>query len=151
MNIFVLDENPYLAAKYHCDKHVVKMILETAQILSTVMDKKGKWQSWMYKPTHRNHPCVIWAEDETNFAWLSWLGMFLCYEYHTRYDKFHKTKDILQQFNEGVELRTPREFVLCMPDECKIGDAIESYRNYYMTHKRNIAIWKNGAIPNWFI
>ena len=64
MNIFYLDKNPKLAAKYHCDKHIVKMIIEYAQILSTVhhlYNSPNEILNKIYKKTHINHPCVKWA------------------------------------------------------------------------------------------
>ena len=75
MNIFYLDEDPVLAAQMHCDKHVVKMILESAQLLSTahllidgdeLADERG-----LYKATHKNHPSSKWVRDSSeNYEWL---------------------------------------------------------------------------------
>ena len=59
MNIFYLDKDPQQAAKYHCDKHVVKMILESAQMLCTVVNEISGGQVTPYKSTHKNHPCKI--------------------------------------------------------------------------------------------
>ena len=61
MNIFALDIDVQKAAEYHCDKHVVKMILESAQMISTVFDKYDEHQSYMLKPCFQNHPCTLWA------------------------------------------------------------------------------------------
>lgn len=73
MNIFVLDYTPQKAAEYHCDKHVVKMILESAQILCAVHHKNGD-SNVPYKLTHKNHPCTIWAgESRSNYLWLTQL------------------------------------------------------------------------------
>ena len=69
MNIFYLDEDTEICAQYHCDKHVVKMILEYAQILCTVLHELG--QEAPYRPTHRNHPCTVWARESLdNWIWL---------------------------------------------------------------------------------
>lgn len=159
MNIFVLDTDPVKAAQMMCDKHVVKMVLETAQILSTVMAEIFPSDMW-YKPTHRNHPCVKWAsESYENFRWLYYHGWALKEEYAYRYGKRHKSTDILNEvrwllntdlrstFSEIA--RTP--FVLAMPDDCKLDDPVVSYRLYYMKHKSGIATWKkNRPKPEWY-
>jgi len=85
MNIFVLDNNIQKAAEYHVDKHVVKMILESAQILSTVVRStridKG------YKSTHEKHPCVLWCKSSlSNWRWLKSLSEALNEEYKYRCD-----------------------------------------------------------------
>lgn len=68
MNIFVLDSDPEIAAKYHTDKHVIKMILESAQMMSTVVRYVGLDAG--YKSTHLNHPCTIWARTSlSNWLW----------------------------------------------------------------------------------
>lgn len=143
MNIFVLDTNPVLAAQYQADKHVVKMCLETAQILSTVAGGP-------YKPTHVKHPCVIWAgQNLTNYRWLVRHGLALCAEYTLRYGKRHKSQDIiesLQHFDQLPVGVTP--FVQCMPDEFKDPDPIVAYRKYYHS-KAHFATWKTQP-PYWW-
>lgn len=85
MNIFVLDYNPQVAAEYHCDKHVVKMILESAQILCAVHHKNGN-SDVPYKLTHANHPCIIWAgESKQNYLWVTELAEALNDEYIFRF------------------------------------------------------------------
>ena len=146
MNIFVLDEEPRLAAQAHCDKHVVKMVLESAQMLSTVLDGP-------YKPTHKNHPCTRWvAQSQDNAMWLWELMVHLNGEYITRWNKgdnhlaYAKCAHLIEKRfslpNAGL---TP--FALAMPDECKSDDAVESYRTYYRT--KSFAEWRNGA-PAWW-
>lgn len=166
MNIFVLDENPKLAAQYHNDKHVVKMILETAQLLSTahrVLDgqemivkrnnrsKKiytlpDKRENFLYGATHINHPCAIWCRENIhNYHWLVQLFAFLLSEYGYRYDKDHKCGKIFDALfecgapkNINPNPRTP--FALAMPDIYKVpGDAVASYRNYYRGAKLETA------------
>ena len=101
IKIFVLDKDPELAAKYHCDKHVIKMILETAQILCTVRWKYGCQAP--YNPTHINHPCVKWAsESKDNYLWLCRLGVFLCREYRERYNKQHKSTLVILDCMDNV-------------------------------------------------
>ena len=153
MNIFFLDTDPAVAARAHCDKHVVKMILETAQLLCGAHWATGGTAP--YKATHLNHPCAIWTRTNmSNYAWLCMLGRELCCEYTRRYGKHHKTSEVITwccdnhpNIPEGRFFDPP----LAMPDHCKVaGNAILSYRNYYMTEKRSFSRWKNGEIPSWF-
>ena len=158
MNIFVLDENPQVAAKMHNDKHVVKMILESAQLLCGVhhMTDPLTTEQVPYKLSHKNHPCSIWARQcVENYIWLCDLGLALCEEYTYRYGKRHKSQDIIEwclinkpNLKENSDI-TP--FALAMPDECKTKTAVESYRLYYLTHKRDMSTWKNRNKPEWFI
>jgi hypothetical protein len=60
MNIFILDNDIKTCVQYHYDQHVLKMILESVQMLCTVLNKKGFLTP--YKSTHANHPCGLWAE-----------------------------------------------------------------------------------------
>lgn len=151
MNIFVLDNNPKAAAEYHNDKHVVKMILETAQILSTINHKYGVEAP--YKATHANHPCVLWAQETSaNYTWLVTLGFALCEEYTHRYNKIHKCSAVLAALafppdDLPVADRTP--FAQAMPDDCKNPDAVTAYRDYYIKYKHNLASWKNRSAPAW--
>jgi len=155
MNIFVLDENPQIAAQMHNDKHVVKMILETAQLLCGVHHVTNSQYIIPYKLSHKNHPCSIWARDcIENYIWLCDLGIELCKEYTYRYGKRHKSQDIIEwclvhnpNINENGDI-TP--FALAMPDECKVKSAVESYRLYYLTHKTSFSTWKNRNKPNWY-
>jgi hypothetical protein len=163
MNIFALDRSAPIAAKYHCDKHVVKMIVETAQMLCTahrVLDgvmtvkmvggrRKKVWtmndlylDALLYKATHVNHPSNIWArETQMNYEWLYELFCELCNEYTHRYGKLHKTDRILRDV-----LKTPprkisnqssmTEFALAMKSNPECMDPqnpIDSYRKFYRT------------------
>lgn len=156
MNIFVLDLNPKKCAQYHLNSHVVKMVLETSQILCGVhwMSEGGQYDI-PYKLSHKNHPCSIWAREcIENYKWLCELGIELSKEYTLRYGKRHKSEDVIDWCISNppkIHINgkmTP--FALAMPDECKVGNPVESYRIYYMTEKRKIAVWKNREIPNWF-
>lgn len=154
MNIFFLDFNTKKCAEYHCDKHVVKMILETAQLLCGVHWVIGSEAP--YKLSHKNHPCAIWTRSSlSNYLYLCDLGLELCKEYTYRYDKKHKSQDVIEWclVNKpnihDVDFTAPP---LAMGEEFKIGnDAIESYRNYYIEGKKAIVSWKNRSIPDWFI
>lgn len=153
MNIFVLDKDPKTCAVYHNDKHVVKMILETAQLLCGVHWVEGGEAP--YKLSHKNHPSAIWTREcIENYIWLCDLGLELCNEYTYRYGKRHKSQDIIEWCLLNVpnipEKGDITPFALAMPDECKVGDAVASYRVYYMVEKRSFAVWKNRETPEWF-
>ena len=156
MNIFVLDTDPKKCAVYHNDKHVVKMILETAQLLCGSHHVTESQYDIPYKLSHKNHPCSIWVREcIENYIWLCDLGLELCEEYTYRYGKRHKSQDII----EWCLMNTPNiptngdvtPFALAMPDECKVGTAIDSYRVYYMVEKRSLASWKNRQTPEWYL
>jgi hypothetical protein len=155
MNIFVLDTDTRKCAEYHNDKHVVKMILETAQLLCGVHWATESKYEIPYKLSHKNHPCAIWAREcIENYVWLCDLGIELCEEYTHRYGKRHKSQDIIEWcMVHNPNIRTNGDittFAMAMPDECKIGHPVVSYRQYYMVEKRSFATWKNRETPNWF-
>ena len=152
MNIFVLDPDPKVAATMLCDKHVVKMILESAQMLSTIAHKNG--HTPRYRPTHSKHPCTLWAgESKSNWQWLVTHSLEMCREYTRRYHKVHKSQEVIQwciDNNTGPQSdlgQTP--FRLAMPEQYKTTDPVESYRQYYLGEKAGFAKWKTGA-PNWW-
>lgn len=156
MNIFVLDLYPKKCAQYHVNQHSTKMCVEYAQILCGVhwMSEGGQYDI-PYKLSHKNHPCSIWAREcIENYKWLCELGIELSKEYTLRYGKRHKSEDVIDWCISNppkIHINgkmTP--FALAMPDECKVGNPVESYRIYYMTEKRKIAVWKNREIPSWF-
>ena len=152
MNIFVLDKDTKKCAKYHNNKHVVKMILETSQLLCGVHWCSGGEAP--YKLSHKNHPCAIWERTSlSNYRWLLSLGKELCEEYTYRYNKTHKCEQILYWLEEN-EPNIPEsgltEFVLAMPIEYKVDSAVHSYRNYYMGDKREFCVWKDREIPYWY-
>ena len=95
MNIFFLDEDPKMCAQAHCDKHVIKMILEYAQMMSTthrVLNSPSELTESMYKISHENHPATIWVrESESNYRWLHEVWFWLAKEYWWRYEKMHKS------------------------------------------------------------
>lgn len=146
MNIFILDEDPTIAAQMLCDKHVVKMALETAQILSTI-------NGGPYKPTHMNHPCVLWAGSHyNNYKWLTYHGISICQEYMFRYGKEHKCEEVIYALAEPlIELKNgSSEFVQCMPEEYRDKDPVTAYRNYYMS-KKDFCKWTKRETPQWFL
>jgi len=152
MNIFILDENIERCAQYHCDQHVVKMILESVQLLCTALNKKGF--KTPYKSTHIKHPCVLWVEASfDNFQWLKALTVSLNQEYRYRFEKKHDHKSIavLRQ----IELnRYPSygltEFAQAMPDVYKVPhNAVAAYRQFYAGEKLKFARWRKRETPFW--
>lgn len=156
MNIFALDQSPYLAARHHCDRHVVKMVLETAQILCTAATLNGV-KNMPYKPTHEKHPCVLWAaRNRRNYNWLCCLGTELHAEYYFRYKKEHKSYEVIRQCMREYTSIADGElepFSQCMPEKYRIADdPIQAYRNYYFCEKLGFAAYKKGTPPpDWLI
>ena len=144
MNIFYLSRDPHEAARLQCDRHVVKMILETAQLLSTAhVELDGRQVA--YKATHKNHPSAVWVRSNPrHYRWTHQHLMALGREYERRYSKVHRT---IREHGKALEtlpvaldpLFTGSEppFVhppQCMPDECKHSDTVVAYQTYY-NHK----------------
>lgn len=158
MNIFYLDHNKKKAAESHLDKHIVKMPLETSQIICTACHLNDIPLDIPYKPTHKSHPCVQWAaESSANLRWLIDFGEELCREYTHRYEKVHACEEkvirwaqneMIWQYLEDGDIRTDPP--LAMPDEYKTEDTVESYRLYYVMEKDDIAEWTNRNSPEWW-
>ena len=136
MNIFVLDRDPAVAAKFHCNKHVVKMILECGQMLCAahwthLLKRGGKTlkdfkrvrdaQNWLYENTekslqppwkmsHTRHPCTLWtSENVSNYFWHLNLGESLLAEYTQRYQKHHKSEVVLEWLRENIPVGIKNE------------------------------------------
>ena len=179
MNIFILDNDPVIAAQEQCDKHVVKMIVESAQMLSTVhrmldgvMERRpsksgAMLQYWklndqreniLYKACHFNHPSTVWTrESKANYQWHYQHFIALCDEYTYRYGKVHSTdtklRIVLQQIPTNIPEKHMTPFKLAMGSnpECMLEDAVESYRRFYETkQKRFTMIWTKRPVPKWF-
>jgi len=157
MNVFILAKDPVISAQYHCDKHIVKMPLETAQMLCTIIDiwTEGTIQV-PYKPTHRNHPCTKWGSiSYKNFRQLIEIGRALCKEYTYRYNKRHKCEDVINQcahigswvVPSNVKRASATAPPQCMPDEYKSRSVVTAYRNYYIGDKSHLFNWTNRNQP----
>ena len=153
MNIFVLDKDPKLAAISLLDKHVVKMPLESAQMLCLAYPQgTAPYKGKMFK----NHPCSKWTrESKENYTWLIEHALALCDEYSYRYNKEHACrkviawcKDNMDQIEFAKEGLTP--FFLACPDQHKTEDAVQTYRNYYLVHKVYIGKWTRRDPPTWW-
>lgn len=144
----------------HCDKHVVKMILETCQMLCTVwhvVDPDGEIYTPKYKIAHKNHPCTIWARTSLdNYQWLCELGIELCKEYTYRYGKHHASEPYIMEMSQQIP-PVPREGFTtpaqAMPDMYKDDDAVVAYRHYYFFEKHRMLSWKGRIAsrepPEW--
>lgn len=109
MNIFATSNDPEYCAKYLDNKRVVKMVLETCQLLSTAMNICGGIGP--YKTTHINHPCSIWVrKSKGNYRWTLEHFEALLKEYTARYGKIHKCTQYIKQFTEGINLIPDGEF-----------------------------------------
>ena len=153
MNIFVLDSNPVTAAIQQLDKHVVKMPLESAQMLCSALIAHGV-EDTPYKKAHPKHPCTLWAaQTRTNFLWLVKHGISLSEEYTRRYGKRHKSQDVIEWCVTQADAIPAGElttFAQAMPEQYRNPDAVTAYRQYYMGEKRDIATWKQNR-PAWFV
>ena len=148
MNIFYLHHSPYLAAKVQYNKHVVKMILESAQMLCTAHHVYGNAEQKLnvpYKQVHLNHPSTIWTRQcRANYGWLYLHMMALGYEYTKRYDKMHATIVKCATFLNVPPAHIPDgdfcEPPQAMPDQYKVpGCSITAYWNYYEGEKYTVA------------
>lgn len=175
MNIFYLNADPALCAQQHVNKHVVKMVLEYAQLLSTShrlldgVEMLGitasgraikRWQlpderdSLLYHATHIQHPSALWTRaSREHYQWLYRLFVCLLDEYTFRYGKVHATARLIiplqspphHSQSHGFTEPTP-----AMPDGYKVaGDVVQSYQNYYLGSKSHLFAWKNRPVPEW--
>lgn len=169
MNIFYIDPDPEICAQYHNSKHVVKMILEQAQLLSTahrVLDGKEvvlksktnrnvkRWilndirENILYSASHVNHPSAVWCrQSKTNYLWLVELTVALCKEYTYRYGKTHKCEQIglvelLKTPPQNIPVGLFTEPIPAMDEKYKVpNNSLESYRKYYREGKKHLAKW----------
>ena len=152
MNIFVLDLDPKKAAVQQIDKHVVKMPLETAQMLCTALGRHGL-EGTPYKQAYKKHPCTIWAGDSrNNFQWLVKHGIALSEEYTRRYGRRHKSQDVIewcQRHMDTVPEGGRTTFAQAMPEQYKDENPVVAYRSYYLGDKARIAAWKANK-PEWW-
>ena len=157
MNIFVLDNDINKCAEAHCDKHVVKMIVEYCQLLSTTCYVHGIATPDMYKKTHVNHPCAVWVrESNDNYVYLLELTIALLDQYTLRYNKVHASSRLIPLFIDkisevplGKGKQTP--FAIVVNNENRLySDAVSEYRHLYLTTKRDMCKWKMYS-PAWFV
>ena len=153
MNIFVLDNNPYLAAHYLLDKHVNKMLLESSQMLCSIYQPG----SAPYKRSYYNHPCTIWTRSsKQNYEWLLTHAEGIAIEYAFRYRKDHACKKVINWCKTNYHVLSLPDigltpFAQAMPDCYKNEDAVKAYRAYYIDAKADIATWTLPSVsPPWW-
>ena len=181
MNIFYLDPNPKTCAEMHCDKHVVKMIIEYAQLLSTahrIIDGEmwegksisgrriSRWKhpdtkmdNELYLASHVKHPSGIWIrESDKNYTWLYTLWINLCKEYTHRYGRIHLTEQKLSSHLLHLPKKIPiKHFWEPYPamshyPQCIVpNNSLQSYHNYYIADKQRFAKWTKRDIPKWYV
>lgn len=169
MNIFALSDSPVLSAVYQHDKHVVKMTLESAQLISQAIKLRSDWTDRLstsrdydrlYGKTHIHHPCAKWArKNPFNFKWLCEHGMGLAAEYKHRFGRVHKSREVIHiglslcndpHFFDGFTERDA--FAMAMPHKYKTDDPVLSYRLYYINEKiDDKSKWtdRRTDLPDW--
>ena len=165
MNIFFLDTDPTEAAKMQMDCHVVKMILESAQMIATSLRHHGMTDEdcpvRLYKATHARHPSTLWAhETRSNFNWLCVHALELCDEYTRRYGKRHKSQDLIEGYcdlDHVIPDGDLTEFAVAISDEYASETADDTvvgrYRKYYAITKPRVMkkpVTFKGTMPVWF-
>ena len=166
MNLFILSIYQREIAEYMMDKHISKIIIEAVQMLSTakrILDPEDPINDELYKITHKNHPVSVWVRTSLeNYEWVLDLVDEMHTEWKWRYshpeNKFHKSYLVAIQLRkykpsaDKFETNGLTPFVLAMPEQYKTDDAIQSYRNYYLSaEKRAIATWKKRNVPEWYV
>jgi hypothetical protein len=174
MNLFYLDEDPWISAELHCDKHVVKMIIEYAQMLSTAhrmldgtqytdSSSGRRIQRWeldpdregiLYKASHINHPSTRWVrENSCQYRYAYDMFTALCDEYTYRYEKIHltdtKLREILSHLPDNIQEGQWSEPPQCMPEDVKVeNDTLSAYHKYYAIYKKEFAKWTDRPVPS---
>ena len=171
MNIFFLDVDPRLAAQAHVDKHVNKMIIETAQLLCTAhhLCPDTELHPDLYKVTHQNHPSARWVREcGANYWWAYRLFSALYHEYRYRYGRLtHATHDRLSvplaflpvSLWDTSDLSVPpTPPPPAMPDDLKLypnpstlEESVTNYRNYYKHGKADLHRWTRRNPPEWLV
>ena len=159
MNIFATDQNPHKAAENLCDKHVVKMLTESVQMLCTAHHTAGSPASPSYletiwKPAYAHHPCNIWvAESLSNWEWLADHAAGILHEYRLRYgDKDHKSGAMLKLLTSpNLPDKGLTPFRQAMPPWYQSIDPVDAYRRFIALGKNHFAKWtaRPQSEPAW--
>ena len=159
MNIFYFDECPTISAEAQPDKMLVKMPLETAQMLCTahrVLDgDEYADANGLYKEAYKNHPCTIWTrESSSNYSWLYQHFLALGLEYEHRYGRKHasvvKLEEPLSKMPDNITHTSLTPLAQAMPEEYKNEDAITAYRDYCINEKHYAKWERNRTKPTWW-
>ena len=157
MNIFFLDKTPEKSAEYLCDKHVPKMLLESCQMLSSAIQYNAmKTIDGLYKPAYTHHPMTKWVgKNRSNFEWALVNAIEIEEEYEIRFNKIHKSGQIITEIElNDLRFKLPEggltEPPQCMPDQYRNKNYVTAYRNYYRGEK-TFAKWEKGRQqPEWW-
>jgi hypothetical protein len=153
MNVFALDRDPTLAARAHCDRHLLWQITEAAQMLAVAHHRSGTAPPGIYRPSHENHPCSIWARETTsNYRWLHAMGVALGSIYRERFGRTHRSEEVLRLIPDpppDVPEGPLTPFAQVMPPEYQSDDPVEGYRSYFRGEKAHLASWRDGP-PAWW-
>jgi hypothetical protein len=171
MNAFILDADPSTAAHFHCDKHVVKMIVESMQMLGSAVIRHGATPDQMpltakgtpLRGGYHHHPCTRWTGDSrANYDWIVKLAVALCDEYTYRYNKVHASTEAILHLAEmtrripdgpltpfAVAISPEQRCRQAVPDFDKL-DVVDQYRLYYIHDKADFAKWTARRVPFWF-
>ena len=160
MNIFHLSKSPRLSAEYMCDKHIPKMLLESAQMLSTAIRRYTNLivVEDLYKSAYQKHPMTIWVGDNrSNFMWALENAVWIDMQYSKRFNSTHKSFRIIDVIiNEELDRHIPKGKLTtppqCMPDEYKHKNYVTAYRRYYKGAKSYFAKWNRlNNTPKWWV
>lgn len=164
MNLFILDNDPRIAAEMYCDKHVPKLIVEVFQMMGSALRRHGATDDQMpvtaagkpLKGGYHNHPVTKWVGDSIcNFVWTGMHGIALCDEYMLRYSKVHSCDIKIRHMCDMMDMlpNIPQtRYAQAMPDQYKCLDAVRAYRNYYRCEKAYFARWQKGRpAPQWWV
>lgn len=158
MNIFAPNPDPAVSARSLADRHVVKMVLETAQMLSSAILHYDDSVSGLYRPTHINHPCSQWVRSSrAAFMWTVQHGLSLAEEYERRYGKSHKSKTVVElalTFAHLIPDTDMPPFAMAMPDEYKCANPHIAYQNYLRSKYVSWgpkARWTDATPPVWIV
>lgn len=157
MNIFVINHTPESAAEDHCDTHVRKMLVESAQMLSFAHHAAGSRMAGMLyrnSKSHQNHPCTKWVkESRANYIWLYELALCLDYQFNQRSGKPHKTGEeilpLLDVVPPGYTKTFLTPFAQAIPEQFRSSNVVESYRDFYATKYFIADEYKQAPMPEW--
>lgn len=145
MNIFVLDPNPLIAASYHCDQHLHKMILESAQMLSTAAHIHfPHLKPYIYAPAYQNHPCTVWVSSSYNhMVWVCSLATALEEIRLSSGNNRHSSMDVIDAIYNNVPNLTPviSEFAEAMYPHIKIRTDLTTVQKYQLYYRKKHAQW----------
>lgn len=161
MNIFYLHEDPVECAKFHCNSHVVKQILESAQLLSTahrIIDGgfiSKDMDENIYKVSHQFHPSFIWVKSSrANYMYLFRLFEELLKEYTYRYSAQHSSKKLLEYLKYppmGMLEEEFTKFTQVVPEDCRSDNPVDAYRKYYKEYKQHLLEYRIREYPKWLL